>query len=90
MFADIEADYYVLVDGDDTCDASIAPRMVAIAREQQLAMLVARRVHEVADVYKTRSCYRKQTLCGIPSLRLHLEFGKDVREEALTIHSASQ
>ena len=29
MFADIEADLYVLVDGDDTYDAGAAPRMVA-------------------------------------------------------------
>ena len=28
MFADIEADIYVLVDGDDTYDAGAAPRMV--------------------------------------------------------------
>lgn len=28
MFADIEADVYVLVDGDDTYDASVAPEMV--------------------------------------------------------------
>jgi glycosyltransferase involved in cell wall biosynthesis len=28
MFADVEADVYVLVDGDDTYDASAAPRMV--------------------------------------------------------------
>jgi glycosyltransferase involved in cell wall biosynthesis len=52
MFADIEADYYVLVDGDDTYDASIAPRMVAAARNESLAMLVGRRVHESADAYR--------------------------------------
>src|SRR6201989_2409901 len=28
MFADIEADIYVLVDGDDTYDATCAPEMV--------------------------------------------------------------
>ena len=28
MFADIEADIYVLVDGDDTYDAGAAPRMI--------------------------------------------------------------
>ena len=31
MFADIEADIYVLVDGDDTYDAGAAPGMVAAA-----------------------------------------------------------
>src|SRR5690242_12654631 len=28
MFADVEADVYVLVDGDDTYDASVAPALV--------------------------------------------------------------
>jgi glycosyltransferase involved in cell wall biosynthesis len=31
MFRDIEADLYVMVDGDDTYDASLAPAMVALA-----------------------------------------------------------
>ena len=40
MFADIEADFYVLVDGDGTYDASIAPQMVEMAQTQRLAMVV--------------------------------------------------
>jgi len=32
MFRDIEADYFLMVDGDDTYDASLAPQMVALAR----------------------------------------------------------
>lgn len=52
MFAEIEADFYVLVDGDDTYDASIAPRMVALASEQRLAMLVGRRVASSAGAYR--------------------------------------
>ena len=32
MFRDIEADFYVMVDGDDTYDAAQAPRMVELAR----------------------------------------------------------
>ncbi len=31
MFRDIEADFYVMVDGDDTYDASVAPRMLSLA-----------------------------------------------------------
>ncbi|HVO99138.1 MAG TPA: glycosyltransferase [Bryobacteraceae bacterium] len=52
MFAEIEADYYVLVDGDGTYDASIAPRMIAMAEEQRLAMLVARRVEESSGAFR--------------------------------------
>ena len=52
MFADIDADFYVLVDGDDTYDASIAPRMLESAVDGNLAMLVGRRVHEAAAAYR--------------------------------------
>lgn len=31
MFRDVEADYYLMVDGDDTYEASIAPEMLALA-----------------------------------------------------------
>jgi glycosyltransferase involved in cell wall biosynthesis len=52
MFAEIEADFYVLVDGDDTYDASIAPQMLAMASEQRLAMLVGRRVASSSGAYR--------------------------------------
>ena len=52
MFAEIEADFYVLVDGDGTYDASIAPQMVAQASEQRFAMLVARRVPGSSTAYR--------------------------------------
>lgn len=52
MFAEIEADYYILVDGDGTYDASIAPQMVAQASEQRLAMLVGRRVPGSSTAYR--------------------------------------
>ena len=46
MFADIEADAYVLVDGDDTYDASAAPEMVRLLLAEQLDMVTAVRVTE--------------------------------------------
>ncbi len=52
MFADIEADFYVLVDGDHTYDASLAPEMLALASEQRLAMLVGRRVATSSGAYR--------------------------------------
>lgn len=49
MFADIEADIYVLVDGDDTYDASAAPDLVWRLLEGGLDMVVgARRSSEQA------------------------------------------
>lgn len=52
MFAEIEADFYVLADGDNTYDASIAPEMLAMASEQRLAMLVGRRVAASSAAYR--------------------------------------
>ena len=40
MFADVDADIYVLVDGDATYDAAAAPRMVRQLMQQQLDMVV--------------------------------------------------
>jgi glycosyltransferase involved in cell wall biosynthesis len=52
MFAEIEADFYILVDGDGTYDASIAPQMVAMVSEQRLAMLVGRRAASSSGAYR--------------------------------------
>jgi hypothetical protein len=44
MFADIDADFYILVDGDGTYEASCAPELVRRCLDEQLDMLnVARR-----------------------------------------------
>ncbi|BDG75146.1 glycosyltransferase [Roseomonas fluvialis] len=44
MFADIEADAYVLVDGDGTYDATAAPGMVALLLADRLDMVTGLRV----------------------------------------------
>jgi glycosyltransferase involved in cell wall biosynthesis len=44
MFADIEADAYVLVDGDDTYDASAAPEMLRRLLAERLDMVTGVRV----------------------------------------------
>ena len=48
MFADIEADIYLMVDGDDTYDASIAPTLVELLKRNHVDMVVGTR----ADVTK--------------------------------------
>jgi hypothetical protein len=52
MFADIEADIYILVDGDDTYDPSVAPGMIRALIERQLDMVSAARYGEVQDAYR--------------------------------------
>ena len=52
MFSDIEADAYVLVDGDHTYDATESPRMVAMLIDEQLDMVVGKRVSTEATAYR--------------------------------------
>ncbi len=52
MFADIEADIYVLVDGDDTYEAAAAPRMVAKLVEERLDMVTGIRISEIQEAYR--------------------------------------
>jgi glycosyltransferase involved in cell wall biosynthesis len=52
MFADIDADIYVMADGDLTYDPKAAPAMVAMLVDQQLDMVVGTRQHEQTDAYR--------------------------------------
>ncbi len=53
MFADIEADAYILVDGDDTYDAAAAPAMLGLLLERQLDMVTATRITDISAAYRT-------------------------------------
>jgi Glycosyl transferase family 2 len=52
MFADVDADVYVLVDGDATYDAPSAPAMIARLIEERLDMVVAARVQQDKIAYR--------------------------------------
>lgn len=52
MFSDIEADAYVLVDGDATYDAASARMMVDRLLDEQLDMVVGRRTSTIEDAYR--------------------------------------
>ena len=52
MFADIEADVYVLVDGDATYDAASAPKMIQALLEGPLDMVNGARVTDIAKAYR--------------------------------------
>jgi len=52
MFADVDADVYVMADGDLTYDAASAPMMVEMLLANQLDMVVGTRRHEQKDAYR--------------------------------------
>ncbi len=52
MFADVDADVYVMADGDLTYDPRAAPAMVEQLLRDQLDMVVGTRQHEAKDAYR--------------------------------------
>jgi glycosyltransferase involved in cell wall biosynthesis len=52
MFADVDADVYVMADGDATYEAAAAPAMVAQLFDEQLDMVVGARRSEVEAAYR--------------------------------------
>lgn len=52
MFADVDADIYVLVDGDATYDPASAPAMIARLIGERLDMVVAKRVDQEQAAYR--------------------------------------
>jgi glycosyltransferase involved in cell wall biosynthesis len=64
MFADIDADIYVLVDGDATYDAVSAPRLIARLIADQLDMVVGARVEQQARAYRPGHRFGNALLTG--------------------------
>lgn len=52
MFRDIEADFYLMVDGDDTYDASVAPTMVELATQQPCDLVNCIRIETESKAYR--------------------------------------
>jgi glycosyltransferase involved in cell wall biosynthesis len=65
MFSDIEADIYVLVDGDGTYDASSACTMVELLRENHLDMVNAVRVTACKGAYRPGHRFGNSLLTGL-------------------------
>ena len=52
MFSDVEADIYVLVDGDDTYDAASAPMMIHRLLDDHLDMVNRARITDIKAAYR--------------------------------------
>jgi len=76
MFADVEADIYVLVDGDDTYDAASAPALVDRLITGQLDMVNGARVTSVVEAYRTGHRLGNVVLSGL----VGLIFGSRLRD----------
>jgi glycosyltransferase involved in cell wall biosynthesis len=65
MFADIEADVYVLVDGDDTYDAAAARMLVDQLVQERLDFINAMRVSNAKDAYRAGHRFGNWLLTGL-------------------------
>jgi glycosyltransferase involved in cell wall biosynthesis len=77
MFADIEADIYVLVDGDATYDAPSAPRMIDKLLDEHLDMVVGLRIDQSQAAYRLGHRTGNRMLTGFLSSTFGQEF-KDI------------
>ncbi len=68
MFADVDADVYVMVDGDDTYDATSAPIMVDKLINDQLDMVVGVRIAEERLAYRNGHRLGNRMLTGFAKL----------------------
>jgi hypothetical protein len=64
MFSDVEADVYVLVDGDGTYDAAAAPMMVRRLIDDGLDMVSAARVSTEAEAFRAGHRFGNRALSG--------------------------
>jgi glycosyltransferase involved in cell wall biosynthesis len=67
MFADVDADIYVLVDGDATYDAASAPRMIETLLSDHLDMVVGVRIDQAEAAYRPGHRIGNRMLTGFLS-----------------------
>jgi glycosyltransferase involved in cell wall biosynthesis len=67
MFADVDADVYVMADGDLTYDPASAPKMVELLLADQLDMVVGTRKHEAKAAYRGGHVLGNKAFTGILS-----------------------
>lgn len=76
MFADVEADIYVLVDGDATYDAPSAPCMIDKLLDEHLDMVVGLRIDQSQAAYRLGHRTGNRMLTGF----LAWTFGRDFQD----------
>jgi glycosyltransferase involved in cell wall biosynthesis len=67
MFSDIDADYYILIDGDDTYDVSASLDLLQCAIEKNLDMVNGARVSSDKDAYRPGHMFGNKMLTKIVS-----------------------
>jgi len=74
MFGDIEADYYIMVDGDGTYDISMAPQMINILITECCDMVNGKRIESGAENYRKGHRFGNWMLTGIVAAIFSAQF----------------
>ncbi len=75
MFADVEADIYVLVDGDDTYDASAAPKLARALVEGGYDIVSGRRIAVGEHAYRAGHVFGNRLLTGLTATMFQVKIG---------------
>jgi glycosyltransferase involved in cell wall biosynthesis len=73
MFADIEADIYVLVDGDDTYDAAAAPELASALVRGGLDVVSGKRIATGQAAYRAGHVLGNRMLTGLTALMFRMK-----------------
>jgi len=68
IFREVDADWYMMVDGDSTYDASRASDLLLAARESDVDMVIGRRVtppSELGQAYRPMHQFGNRLVCGL-------------------------
>ena len=76
MFADVEADIYVLVDGDDTYDASSIKQMITLLEDEKLDMVNGARVTDIKEAYRFGHRFGNRLLTKL----VQMLFGNEIED----------
>lgn len=79
MFQEVEADWYVMVDGDGTYSASSASSLVEHARQMRADMLIARRVTPADEntlAYRPMHQFGNRLVCSL----IRATFGSSIKD----------
>jgi glycosyltransferase involved in cell wall biosynthesis len=76
MFRDIDADYYVMADGDDTYDAALAPQLLDLAQQGPYDLVNCVRIETAQEAYRGGHRFGNLMLTGA----VRLIFGDRVED----------
>ena len=75
MFADIDADVYLMVDGDGTYDAASAPKLVSMIVDQRLDMAIGARANVQRDAHRSGHAFGNRLFNGLYRSLFGAEYG---------------